>query len=180
MIVRALLEATRKLQRQLEEREVDFKCLVFIRTDIYEHLVSETPDKGKDTAIRLDWDDASLFKEIVQKRVTTSTELQGTFSQIWPVLFDSHIGPEDSFNYILERTLMRPRDLLTFLHRSIEVAVNRGHTKVTVDDILQAEKSYSEDMVLATAYEIADTLPQFADILYAFQGMQRTLSKTEV
>lgn len=55
MIVRALLEATRKLQRQLEEREVEFKCLVFIRTDIYEHLVMETPDKGKDTPIRLDW-----------------------------------------------------------------------------------------------------------------------------
>ncbi len=47
MIVRALLEAMRKLQRQMEENDVDFKCLVFLRTDIYEHLVQQTPDKGK-------------------------------------------------------------------------------------------------------------------------------------
>lgn len=180
MIVRALLEATRKLQRQLEEREVDFKCLVFIRTDIYEHLVVETPDKGKDTAIRLDWDDANAFQEIVLRRVIASTGLDGSFAQIWPLLFDSHIGPEDSFNYILERTLMRPRDLLTFLHRAVEVAVNRRHAKVTADDILQAEKSYSEDMVLITAFEIGDTYPKFSDILYAFQGTHRTLSKLEV
>ena len=97
-----------------------------------------------------------------------------------PVLFDSHIGTEDSFNYILERTLMRPRDLLTFLHPATEVAVNRGHGKVLSDDISQAEKSYSEDLVLVTAYEIGDTYPQFADLLYAFQGMPRALSLPEV
>ncbi len=154
MIVRALLEATRKLQRQMEENDVDFKCLVFLRTDIYEHLVQQTPDKGKDTAIRLDWDDPGVFQEIVKKRVSASTDLQGSFREVWPVLFDSHIGTEDSFNYILERTLMRPRDLLTFLHRATEVAVNRGHGKVSSDDISQAEKSYSEDLVLVTAYEI--------------------------
>lgn len=180
MIVRALLEATRKLQRQMEENEVDFKCLVFLRTDIYEHLVQQTSDKGKDTAIRLDWDDPGVFQEIVKKRVSASTDLQGSFRDIWTVLFDSHIGTEDSFNYILERTLMRPRDLLTFLHRATEVAVNRGHSKVLSDDISQAEKSYSEDLVLVTAYEIEDTYPQFADLLYAFQGMSRTLSLPEV
>lgn len=180
MIVRALLEATRKLQRQLEENDVEFKCLVFLRTDIFEHLVQETPDKGKDTAIRLDWDDPGVFREIVKKRVNASTELQGSFQDVWPILFDSHIGTEDSFNYILERTLMRPRDLLTFLHRATEVAVNRGHGKVSSDDISQAEKSYSEDLVLVTAYEIGDTYPQFADLLYAFQGMLRVLSLPEV
>ena len=180
MIVRALLDATRKLQRQLEENDVDFRCLVFIRTDIYEHLVQQTPDKGKDTAIRLDWDDPGVFQEIVRKRINASTDMQGTFREIWPVLFDSHIGTEDSFNYILERTLMRPRDLLTFLHRATEVAVNRGHGKVSSDDIIQAEKSYSEDMVLVTAYEIGDTYPQFTDLLYAFQGVSRTLSRSEM
>ncbi len=75
---------------------------------------------------------------------------------------------------------MRPRDLLTFLHRATEVAVNRGHGKVSSDDISQAEKSYSEDLVLVTAYEIGDTYPQFSDLLYAFQGTPRTLSFPDV
>ena len=180
LIVRALLEATRKLHRQLESRGVEFKCLVLLRTDIYEHLIHETPDKGKDTAIQLDWYDPEMFEEIFRQRIMTSTELRGSFREIWPTLFDSHIGTEDSFNYILNRTLMRPRDLLSFLQRAIEVAVNRGHSRVTVDDILQAEKTYSEDMVLTTAFEISDTQPAFGDVLYTFQGCNKVLSKVEV
>jgi hypothetical protein len=52
LIIRGLLDATRKLKRELEDRGVEFKSLVFLRTDIYEHLVKETPDKGKETAIQ--------------------------------------------------------------------------------------------------------------------------------
>jgi len=37
----------------LEGRGVDFKTVVFIRNDIYEHLLKETPDKGKDTVVIL-------------------------------------------------------------------------------------------------------------------------------
>ena len=48
MIVRALLEATRKLQRQMEENDVEFKCLVFLRTDIYADIsFSKLLTKGR-------------------------------------------------------------------------------------------------------------------------------------
>ena len=69
LILRSLLEATRKIQRQLERRGVAFHCLVFLRNDIFELLVAETPDKGKDTAIVLDWDDVEAFKKILEARV---------------------------------------------------------------------------------------------------------------
>lgn len=72
LILRGLLDATRKLQSEFEDRGVEFKSLVFLRTDIYDHLVRETPDKGKDTAIRLDWDDAAVFEEIVRRRIESS------------------------------------------------------------------------------------------------------------
>jgi hypothetical protein len=39
--------ATRKLQQEFEARDVEFKCLVFLRSDIYEQLQRGTPDKGK-------------------------------------------------------------------------------------------------------------------------------------
>ncbi|HMI99726.1 MAG TPA: hypothetical protein VK488_07845 [Gaiellaceae bacterium] len=178
-IVRGLLEATRKLQRQLEERGVEFKCLVFIRTDVHEHLVRETPDKDKDTAIRLDWDDPELLQEIIRKRIATSTDAEGAFSDVWRAFFVSHVGVEESFNYMVERTLMRPRDLLKFVQRSVEVALNRGHSKVTAEDILQAEQSFSEDMLLTTQFEIEDTTRALADALFVFVDTTRTLTWTD-
>ena len=39
LIVRALLEASRKLQNRLEDQGLEFRCLVFLRSDIHEHLL---------------------------------------------------------------------------------------------------------------------------------------------
>jgi hypothetical protein len=179
-IVRGLLEATRKIQHQLEDRDVPFHCLVFIRTDIHEHLVRETPDKGKDTAIRLDSEDRELFAEILRRRIEASSGREGTFLDLWPHIADAHIGGKDSFAYVVDRTLMRTRDLLQFMNRAVEVAINRGHEHITANDFVQAERGYSEDLLLTTAFEIQDTNPQYGDILYAFQGAGPAMSLDEV
>jgi hypothetical protein len=180
LIVRGLLEATRKFERQLEDDDVEVSCLIFIRTDILDHLFRETPDRGKDTAVRLDWDDPDVFKEIVKRRIETSTDLVGDFDAIWRTVCTERVGVEDSFGYLLRRTLMRPRDLLTFLQRAIEVALNRGHSAITAEDILQAESSYSEDMLLSLVFEIDDTHPDLSDSLYSFHGRDEAISRDAV
>lgn len=168
MIIRTLLEATRKLQRELEERDVDFHSLVFLRNDIYEHLVRETPDKGKETTITLDWPDPEVFKEMVRQRIESSTDLRGSFDQVWPAVFDNYIGTQHSFTFVNSRTLMRPRDLLSFLRKAVEVAINRGHERVTQDDLRTAEEEYSEDMFMALSFELSDINKDYTDILFQF------------
>lgn len=180
MIIRTLLEATRKLQRQLERSNIDFHCLIFLRNDIYDLLVRETPDKGKDTPITLDWSDEQFFKEIFRRRVLASGLLEGTFDDVWNIIFEPNIGTRESFSYIIERTLMRPRDFLNFILRSIETAINRGHNKVTQDDILKAEELYSEDILKTIAFELKDIYAGVPDFLYTFLGSKDMLSKTEV
>lgn len=179
-IVKALLEATRKVQNNLEAKGVGFRSLVFLRSDIYEHLLREIPDKGKETAISLDWDDPALFEEIIRRRIETSTGLEGDFAQTWRQVSESHLEAQDTFNYIIERTLMRPRDLLQFVRKSIEVALNRNHSLVQVEDILHAEKIYSEDILLTTLFEINDTYPGLGDVLLAFHGASRAMSRDAV
>jgi len=182
LVLRALLDATRKLERQLEHRDIPLRCLVFVRNDIYEHLLRDTPDRGKDTQILLDWDDPELFKDLVLQRIMAGFpgEIEGSFDDIWPMLFEPTVGVQHSFDYILERTLMRPRDLLNFLHRAVEVAVNRGHEKVTEHDILAAERRYSEDMLLETSFELCDVHPRVKEPLYEFLGCPARMSLDEV
>jgi hypothetical protein len=180
LIVRALLEATRKLQGIFDDERVQLKCLVFLRTDIFAHLQQTTPDKGKDTAISLTWDDVALFEEVIGRRIAASTGLEGEFRDLWGHVCDSLIAVEDTFSYMVDRTLMRPRDLLVFLRRCVEVAINRGHDRIEVEDILIGERAYSEDILLGIAYEISDTRPEWGDVLYAFQGAATTLERGEV
>ncbi|MBM3142198.1 MAG: hypothetical protein FJ005_04005 [Chloroflexi bacterium] len=180
MILRCLLEATRKIQRQFESRNVDFHAIVFIRNDIYQHLVVDPADRGKETAVLLDWNDPEVFKEIIRRRIIYSTQLEQPFDILWPHFFETHINGEESFSYILNRTLMRPREILHFTRESIDTAVNRGHEIVTQADILKAEQTYSCDLLVDLTYDLKDVSPDYADIPYAFIGSKVVLSKDEV
>jgi hypothetical protein len=75
---------------------------------------------------------------------------------------------------------MRPRDLLQFLRGAVDVAINRGNSRITQDDLLYAERRYSEDMLLATSFEISDTNADLEDILFAFEGAPVQMHVDEV
>ncbi|MFC1956543.1 P-loop ATPase, Sll1717 family [Chloroflexota bacterium] len=102
------------------------------------------------------------------------------FDVLWQYFFDTHVNGVESFSYILERTLMRPRELLGFTRECINVAVNRTHEKVTQDDILKAEDSFSEDLLVDVNLELQDVSSDYIDIPYAFIGSKVVLSKNEV
>jgi hypothetical protein len=80
----------------------------------------------------------------------------------------------------LDRTLLRPREILRFTRECINTAVNRGHEKVIQDDILQAEQTYSDDLLVDITFELKDVSPDYADVPYAFIGSKTLLSKDEV
>jgi hypothetical protein len=180
LLLRTLLEATRKLQRHLEQRNVAFFGLVFLRNDIYEHLVRDTPDRGKDTAISVDWDDEEVFRQIVLQRILATGQLSGDFEAVWHALVEPYVDTEESFRFVVARTLMRPRDLLKFVHKAIEVAVNRGHARVSAADLRQAEATYSEDMLLSMNFELGDVSPPLVDAVYHFIGCATVMPQDEV
>lgn len=170
-IITGLLEATRKLERQFENRSIELRAVVFLRNDIYQHLILNPADRGKETPAMLDWNDPETLKEMLRRRIALSTGLdEEKFDAIWNLFFASHVRGEESFSYILGRTLMRPRELLRFVRDCINVAVNRKHEQVTEEDILQAEKSYSDDALVDLSLELKDVRQEFANAPYAFIG----------
>jgi hypothetical protein len=169
-ILKSLLEATRKLQRQFESRHVDFHVVVFIRNDIYQHLLLDPADRGKDTAVVIDWNDPEVFKEILRRRIALSTGVDGNFEDLWGVFFESHVRGEESFSYILSRTLMRPREVIRFTRDCIDTAINRGHTAVKESDILHTERAYSETALVEITMELKDVRHEYGDVPYAFIG----------
>jgi hypothetical protein len=180
LLLRSLLEATRKLQRHFEKNEIEFHVVVFIRNDIYQHLVLDAGDRGKDTAVILDWADPEAVKELLRKRMVASTSHEASFERLWATFFSSHVHGEESFSYILNRTLLRPREIIRFCRYCLDVAVSRGHDRVQEADVLQAEKSYSDDELVDISLEMGDLDPKYADVPYAFIDAQSSLSREEV
>lgn len=180
VILRCLLDASRKLQKMLIKEDINFHSVVFIRNDIYSFFLDKTTDRGKDQVIRLDWNDIDLFKEIFRLRINRDQKSKETFDDIWSRIFDLHVSGESSFNYIIEHTLLRPRDFLLFIHYALQTAINKGHNRITQEDILHAEESYSRDLFEGLLYEIRDISPTLEDVLYGFLEGHRTMFESEL
>lgn len=180
LIVLSLLEASRKIQRQLVRRDIETNAVVFLRNDIVELLLPQIRDQGKETAVYLDWTDPATFEELTRRRMANSIGEDLPFNDLWGMFFDSHVGTEHSFSYVLSRTLMRPRDLIRFLRGCVNTAVNRGHDRVREDDIRAAEHGYSEDQLQELAFELRQIYPDYGDILYAFLGEKMLLPDREL
>lgn len=170
LLIQSLLEATRKIQKQLSKRNVDTHAVVFLRNDVFDLLLPQIKDKGKDPQVFLDWTDREAFKELVQRRMSVSTGIDAPFEDLWAMFFESHVDGEESFAYILSRTLLRPRDLIRFLRDCVSVAITRRHERILEDDIKFAENGYSEDQLQELSFELRQIFPEYGEVLYILMG----------
>lgn len=181
VIIRALLEASRKLERQLGRFGVDCHTIVFLRNDVYELLIDQTPDRGKESRVTTDWTDRETFREMLRRRIVYSNFPPDTpFQEMWPRICVSHFRGEESSEYLINRSLMRPRYFLNLVMHCRGVAVNRGHEKIEVEDIEQALKTHSTSLLTEVGLEMRDVHPGYDDALYAFIALPPTLTAQEV
>jgi hypothetical protein len=159
LVVRTLQDAARKVSRTLEQRGRSCFTVIFLRNDIFELLVSETPDRGKEARALLDWNDREALKEVVRRRLAYSGLPQDrSLDELWQRIATPYIKGRPSFEYLLDRCLMRPRFLLDLIGHCKSFAVNVGHQKIEMEDIEKGLKVFSADLVMDISFEIADVL----------------------
>ena len=163
-LIRGLVEAVR-IFRTIES------CRVYcaIRIDVYERVVRETADIGfqrdkyEDYFARVKWNDSQLF-EIVDKRISLMFRRQYTNSAVhFYDIFSHNVGTVSPFNYMVRRTLLRPRDIISFVNICLEQAVERR--EVTAQNIRDAEGIYSNKQRDALVAEWKAALPSLGAAL---------------
>ena len=116
LIIRSLIDATRKIERQFGKQELDVYTIVFLRNDVYELLVKETSDRGKEANVLLDWTDPDLLRELLRLRIVVNNfDENAPFEEVWPRICVSHYRGEETSQFLIERSLMRPRFLLNLI-----------------------------------------------------------------
>ena len=183
LILRSLIAANRKIERVLRAKpNFETYSLVFLRNDVYELLLDQTPDRGKEARVSLDWTDRELLLELLRRRLVNNNGMvkEEPFEQAWRRICVSHIGTEDSGHWLLDRCLMRPRYLLSLVEHCKANAVNLSHAKIEQPDLLKAAKTYSADIANEIGFEIRDVMPEAEDVIYGFIGAHSRLSYDEV
>jgi len=181
LIIRALIDATKKIERQFNRSKIEVNTIIFLRNDVYELLVKETSDRGKEASVLLDWTDPDLLRELVRLRIVFN-DINGDdrFNNVWPKICASHYKGEESSQYLIERSLMRPRFLLNLISQCKSFAINLNHEKILEDDIEKGLTAYSTDLLTDIGYEINDVDSRTEDILYAFISSKAIISRSNI
>jgi hypothetical protein len=176
LIIRSLLDATRKIEQALQSESTDCHTIVFLRNDVYSLLVDTTPDRGKEIRVSLDWSEPDLLRELVRRRLIYSgLQQKASFDQLWSTICVSLIDGEASCQYLIDRSMMRPRFLLNLISHCRGYAVNLGHDRIEPDDIRKGLDAFSTDLIYDIDLEIRDVLPFAVDVLYTFFGQNARL-----
>jgi predicted nuclease with TOPRIM domain len=178
-LIRALIESLKSLRRI-----TDLKTVVALRSDLLEKVILETKESGfqsekyEDYITRLRWDSAQL-KKIVNRRINYlfrhRYERQNvTFEHI----FDEKVSNSGKpFSAIVDRSLMRPRDVITFVNICLQEASDK--TNVTRRTFNLAERVYSANRLTAVIEEWNNVVVGASTILDQLKGKREVFTVSE-
>jgi len=163
-LIRALIESLKAFRKI-----TNLRLLVALRSDIVERVAQETGDitfqkeKFEDYFIKIRLNKDEL-KDLVNKRIEYLFKRQYTAGIISVEdVFPNRVGMDDAFDYILDRTLLRPRDVIAFINQCFEIA--EGRYQVTNHMIYKAEIDYSRGRREALESEWRSAFPTLKILL---------------
>ncbi|MBC9713051.1 hypothetical protein H9Y04_10770 [Streptomyces sp. TRM66268-LWL] len=118
------------------------RCLVFLRSDIYDSLTFGEGDKFRSYEMRIDWPVPQL-RRLALSRAQASVGPGLGETDLWQGVFPRRVEGEETASYLFTRTLPRPRDAIQYLNLCRDRAVHNGRTQITESDVMEAGRQFS-------------------------------------
>ena len=182
-VLRCLVDAGRKVEREMRKAGHTVHCIVFVRNDVYDHLMRKSPDYGKELRATLDWSDSDMLREMLRLRLVSglNADLEKVdFKAVWHELCVSHYRGEETSSYLIDRSLMRPRNLLKIFNHCRGFATNFNRQKIEESDIEKGLKTYSADLLEELDRELTDVFPGARDLLYHFLDAPAVMTSADL
>jgi hypothetical protein len=178
IVLRCLVDAGRKVERDMRKEGHRFHCVVFVRNDVYEYLMQHSSDYGKEMRAVMDWTDPDQLREMLRLRLVSGLGAPETtpFEKIWREVCVSHYRGEETSSFIIDRSLMRPRNVLKLFSYSRGFANNFSRQAISEDDIEKGLNVYSQDLLVELSHELVDVFPGARDLLYYFLDAKQVLT----
>ncbi len=160
-LIKALLEAARDFCRIKNA-----KVIVAIRRDLMERVFRSTRHDGQQEekymslCIDLRWKRNDLI-DLIDRRIRFLIQEQYTSKEVGlKQLLPTKISKQNPEKYILDRTLLRPRDAIVFINECINLC--EGKQKFTATMIQQAERAYSKNRLNSVCDEWYADYPELS------------------
>lgn len=176
-LIRCLFRAVLDLQRIN-----NLKVIVALRTNIFEqldfgHRSGGQEEKFRSLALRMRWTPGELEELLTERLRVASADTGAPLNSIRDILPRANRTRGDAMAYMLQRTLMRPRDIIAFFNEAF--ATSRGGDQLTWDQIRDAEEEYSRKRLLALRDEWKTSFPEIDKVFYLFEGSTLPLTRND-
>ena len=162
-----LIEAMQDITKQFRKKQFVFRWALFIRSDVYEFVVRDMADYGKHMPLMLEWSDTEVLKRILRRRIEASANsLQHSWETLWPSLSATSVGEQETFDFLVAASLMRPRYLIRLFETARRRAINVAHQRITEDDYLVALEDLGWTITEDLDLELRDIVQQTERLLF--------------
>jgi hypothetical protein len=179
--IRALIEEI-KTFRKIRQA----KIIAALRKDLLDQVFNKTRDSGfqqekyESYLMTLQWSAEDLTK-LIETRLNEVFKSQYTrqlitFTDLFPKPRKG--GGQTSIDFILERTLRRPRDVLQFVNECFSIAYERE--RISWRAMLAAEAQYSEKRLKSLKEEWGDVFPSFEDTVEILRNIKATFTRSMI
>lgn len=177
-LIRALIETVKDFGRVKRA-----KIVVAIRMDLLDRVFRLTRDSGfqeekyESLYLPLDWNRGDLTS-ILELRINRLIQQRYTKESVsYKDVLPTHIGDEPILTYMLNRTMLRPRDLICFFNCCIQKALDRPN--ITAQMVREAEGEYSRDRFRSLADEWVSDYPNLLAFATILRGKRRIFNADE-
>ena len=184
-LLAGLIEVTRHVMMDFSSKradlpQVNLSLVVFIRSDIFSHLGIVAGELDKLPITRMSWNDGAELIAILDHRLIHIGTKELESSEVWDRLFVDDVDGLSAREYILSRTLPRPRDVLVFTKNAVSAALKRSHDKVEVEDFSFAYQQYSGHVFDSVVFEDDPDRGRLRAVLSQHAGCSEIMNESEV
>ncbi len=183
LLIRCLFEAVIDLQSVQ-----NLRVIVALRTNILTQLEfhkqrhGRQEEKIRGLTIHLKWNEHQLIEMLDQRFIAASErgqiELGTTLERFLPHS-NSNKRLGNPVDFMLSRTLTRPRDAIDFANEIVQTAVGKA-LPVKWDDLISAERAYSSNRLSALVDEWKDPFLGIEKVLRGFRNSSPHLTVTQM
>ncbi len=182
--VAGLFQAALSINNQFE----NIRVLLSLRKELYDNIPSLYDDaqKVRDIIETVEWDEPRLL-ELIARRISNKVVALKSLSSedIWNHVFQEVLEYRQtkSFNYIVDRTLYRPREIIQFSNDIAE----KAHAQLLPEtlpydyrQIADAEYVYSEARLKDICSEYRFQYPELQSLMETFRGRSYNYTRDEL
>ncbi|MEM9089822.1 MAG: hypothetical protein AAGC93_13870, partial [Cyanobacteria bacterium P01_F01_bin.53] len=180
--IAGLFQATQKINLI----NPNLRIYVSIRQELFDNIpqIYEDAQKIREDVEVIRWGDNELL-ELIARRIAHSFPETEKLTAIkrWKAVFVSKLPSSeiDSLEYIIDRTQLRPRELLQFCKLCVEcIDYSLAGKRIDECAIAAAEESYSEQKTRDLASEYRFQYPNLLDLFEVFRGKKPYFSKEDL